>query len=100
MEQENSHSEHSPKRERGCPRTIRGIVTSHCRDKTITVEVRTFKRHPKYGRFVRAQARYHAHDEKNACQSGDEVILVESRPTSRLKRWRLRRIVARAAREV
>ncbi len=99
MAQENSHSDSTPE-QRGCPRILRGIVTSDCRDKTIAVEVRTLKRHPKYGRFVRVQARYHAHDENNVCHNGDEVILVESRPTSRLKRWCLRRIVARASQEV
>ena len=84
---------------RGRGRTLRGVVIRSCCQKTITVEVQQLKRHYKYGRFIRTRARYHAHDEKNACAVGDEVVIAESKPYSRLKRWRLRQIVKKQQQE-
>lgn len=80
-------------------RVLRGVVTSNCRQKTITVEVQQFKRHAKYGRFIRRRNRYHAHDENDACGVGDEVIIVESKPYSRSKRWCLRQVVTKNQQE-
>ncbi|MEM7588776.1 MAG: 30S ribosomal protein S17 [Myxococcota bacterium] len=80
-------------------RVLKGVVTSSCRQKTITVQVQQFKRHCKYGRFIRTRTRYHAHDEGNVCAVGDEVVIIESKPYSRLKRWRLRQVVAKNQQE-
>jgi small subunit ribosomal protein S17 len=64
--------------------------------KTITVQVTRTVRHPKYAKFVERHARYYAHDERDEANMGDVVSIVESRPLSRLKRWRLQKIVERA----
>jgi small subunit ribosomal protein S17 len=77
-------------------RTKTGLVKSSKMDKTATVEVVRTVRHEKYNKFVRKSDRYHVHDEKNVCQEGDTVVIVESRPTSRSKRWRLQEIVKKA----
>jgi small subunit ribosomal protein S17 len=62
-------------------------------DKTIVVAVERRVSHPRYDRVVKRTSKFYAHDEKNACKEGDVVTIVESRPLSRLKRWRLREIV-------
>jgi len=73
-----------------------GIVVSDARDKTVTVEVRDSKRHPKYGKTVPVRRRFHVHDETNDANAGDTVRIVETRPLSKSKRWRLEEIVERA----
>ena len=73
-----------------------GIVVSDARDKTVTVEVVDSKRHPKYGKTISARSRYHAHDQQNDANVGDTVRIVETRPTSKTKRWRVSEIVERA----
>jgi small subunit ribosomal protein S17 len=73
-------------------RRIIGTVVSDKMDKTITVLVERTYRHPKYGKYVRKHERYHAHDEKNEAGTGDKVELMECRPLSRLKRFRLVRV--------
>ncbi len=73
-----------------------GVVVSDARDKTITVEVVDSKRHPKYGKTVPVRKRYHAHDEQNDANLGDTVRIVETRPLSKTKRWRVSEIVERA----
>lgn len=73
-----------------------GRVVSARMDKTIVVEVTRRVPHPLYRRVVRRRKKFYAHDEKNQCQVGDVVRIVESRPLSRLKRWRLAEIVSRA----
>ena len=79
--------------ERGKRRTLQGTVESDKMDKTISVIVtRTFK-HPKYGKYIRRRSKYFAHDEQNLAKQGDTVQIVESRPMSRLKRWRLLEVV-------
>ena len=72
-----------------------GVVTSNKMDKTITVAVRWKEKHPIYGKFVNKTKKYHAHDEKNECNIGDTVRLRETRPLSKLKRWRLVEIIER-----
>ena len=73
-----------------------GRVTSDARDKTITVTVdRTF-RHPLYGRVVRSKKKLHVHDERNDAHFGDIVEVMETRPLSKTKRWRLTKIIERA----
>ena len=82
--------------ERNSRRTEEGLVSSDGRDKTIAVEVTKRVKFPKYGKFVKRTTRYHAHDEKNEARAGDTVQIAETRPLSRLKRWRLLRIIKRA----
>ncbi len=73
-----------------------GIVTSNKSDKTITVEVERKLRHPMYSKFVKRNKKFMAHDEQNACGIGDLVRIVESRPLSARKRWRLVEILEKA----
>lgn len=73
-----------------------GVVTSNKMDKTITVAVKWKEKHPIYGKFVNKTKKYHAHDEKNECQVGDTVRIMETRPLSKTKRWRLIEIIERA----
>lgn len=82
--------------ERGRRRSVTGTVVSDKMDKTITVTVARRLRHPVYGKFVTTTKKYHAHDEKNECGVGDEVRLMETRPLSRSKRWRVVEIVKKA----
>ena len=72
-----------------------GVVTSNKMYKTITVAVKWKEKHPIYGKFVNKTKKYHAHDEKNECNIGDTVRLRETRPLSKLKRWRLVEIIER-----
>jgi small subunit ribosomal protein S17 len=65
-------------------------------DKTITVAVERKVKHPIYGKFVKKTTRFHAHDEKNECTIGDIVKIMETRPLSKIKRWRLVEIVEKA----
>ncbi len=68
-------------------RTKKGIVTSSKMDKTIVVTVHTYKTHPKYKKRYRVSKKFYAHDPNNKYKVGDEVIIKESRPLSRLKKW-------------
>ena len=73
-----------------------GIVSSNKMDKTITVAVKWKEKHPIYGKFVNKTKKYHAHDENNECGIGDTVRIMETRPLSKLKRWRLIEIIEKA----
>jgi small subunit ribosomal protein S17 len=73
-----------------------GIVTSNKMDKTITISVQRKLRHPIYGKFVKKSKKFMAHDEKNECNEGDTVRIIESRPLSAKKRWKLVEILERA----
>ncbi len=73
-----------------------GVVYSNKMDKTITVAIKWKEKHPIYGKFVSKTKKYHAHDEKNECSIGDTVKIMETRPLSKLKRWRLVEIIERA----
>ncbi len=73
-----------------------GVVFSNKMDKSITVAVRWKEKHPIYGKFVNKTKKYHAHDEKNECNVGDTVRIMETRPMSKTKRWRLVQIIERA----
>ena len=73
-----------------------GVVFSNKMDKTITVAVKWKEQHPIYGKFVSKTKKYHAHDEKNECNIGDTVSIMETRPLSKMKRWRLNEIIERA----
>ena len=77
-------------------KVIAGTVVSDRMDKTIVVEIRRFVRHPVYSRVVRRRTKVTAHDGKNAAHIGDRVRVVECRPLSKSKRWRLLEVVERA----
>jgi small subunit ribosomal protein S17 len=70
-----------------------GVVSSNKMDKTITVKVERKVKHPLYGKFVKKSTKFHAHDDKNECSIGDTVKIMESRPMSKTKRWRLVEVV-------
>lgn len=82
--------------ERGVRKELKGVVVSDKADKTIVVRVSRRIRHALYGKEITVARKYHAHDESNEAKVGDTVLIVESRPLSRLKRWRLVEVVARA----
>jgi len=82
--------------ERNLRKTRTGIVTSDKMDKTITVAVERKVKHPIYGKFVKKTTKFHAHDEKQECTIGDVVKIMETRPLSKTKRWRLVEIVEKA----
>jgi small subunit ribosomal protein S17 len=84
--------EHGP----GRPKTRQGVVVSAKPDKTITVRIDVARRHRQYKKIIRSSGKVHAHDERNEAHEGDTVRVVESRPLSRSKRWRLTEIVERA----
>lgn len=73
-----------------------GVVTSNKMDKTITVAVQRKEKHPIYGKFVKKTTKFAAHDETNDCGIGDTVRIMETRPLSKNKRWRLVEIIERA----
>ena len=73
-----------------------GVVTSNKMDKSITVAIKWKEKHPIYGKVVNKTKKYHAHDEKNECGIGDTVKIMETRPLSKTKRWRLVQIIERA----
>ncbi|MDH4308396.1 MAG: 30S ribosomal protein S17 [Acidimicrobiia bacterium] len=73
-----------------------GIVVSDGRDKTVTVEVPSSFKHPRYDKVVRRSTKFHAHDEQNEARMGDTVRIMETRPVSKQKRWRVVEIVERA----
>jgi small subunit ribosomal protein S17 len=75
--------------ERNLRKTRIGVVASNKMDKTITVAVERKVKHPIYGKFVKKTTKFHAHDEKNECSIGDLVRIMETRPLSKTKRWRL-----------
>ncbi len=73
-----------------------GVVVSDARDKTVTVEIASSVRHPIYQKTVRRNTKLHAHDEHNDARMGDTVRIVETRPISKSKRWRVVEVVERA----
>ena len=78
---------------RNLRKTRTGLVSSNKMDKTITVAVERKVKHPLYGKFLKKTTKLHAHDEKNECNIGDIVKIMETRPISKLKRWRLVEVV-------
>ncbi len=82
--------------ERNLRKTRIGVVTSNKMDKSITVAMERKIKHPMYGKFLKKTTKFHAHDEKNEANIGDTVRLMETRPISKLKRWRLVEIIERA----
>ena len=80
----------------GRRKVMEGVVVSDRMQKTVVVAVERVTRHPLYKKTIRRTKKYHAHDENNECRVGDRVLIVESRPLSRTKRWRVVRILQRA----
>lgn len=82
---------------RGMRKTMVGRVVSDRMEKTVVVEVQRLVRHPLYEKYIRRKARYKAHDEKNDCHVGDQVLLMETRPLSREKRWRVKQVLEKSS---
>ena len=82
-----------PEHELGRKQERRGVVVSSAMDKTIVVRVETVKVHPRYKKVIRRAKKFHAHDERNEANVGDVVRIVETRPLSRTKSWRLAEVV-------
>jgi len=82
--------------ERGQRKTAVGVVISDRMDKTVVVRVERLVQHPKYKKVVKRYSKYKAHDERNECRVGDRVLIIETRPLSKTKRWRVMRILEKA----
>jgi small subunit ribosomal protein S17 len=83
-------------KERGIRKIVIGTVYSDKMDKTVVVMVERLVKHPRYKKYVKRGAKYKAHDEKNECHTGDIVSIIETRPLSREKRWRVKEIIKKA----
>jgi len=79
--------------ERGFNKQREGVVTTNRMEKTVVVALETVVMHARYKKYLRRRTKVKAHDERNECQVGDRVVIVESRPLSREKRWRVARIL-------
>jgi small subunit ribosomal protein S17 len=89
MSESTSTTAEVPVRARNLRKTRVGEVVSDAMDKTIVVKTITRVPHPKFGKIIKRATKFHAHDEKNEAKVGDRVSIMETRPLSRLKRWRL-----------
>jgi small subunit ribosomal protein S17 len=89
-------ADHAPEHGPGRPKVRQGVVVSDSADKTITVRIDVVRRHRRYHKILRSSVKLHAHDERNDAHPGDTVRVVECRPMSRTKRWRLVEILERA----
>ncbi len=83
-------------KERGTRRQLSGVVVSNKMDKTVIVLAERLVKHQFYHKYIRKRSRFAAHDEKNTCQIGDKVCIIESRPLSKTKRWRVKEVTAKA----
>ncbi len=83
-------------KKRGIKRELQGTVVSDKMDKTIVVMVERLVKHRLYQKYVRRRSKFSAHDEGNICREGDKVIIAESRPLSKTKRWRVRKVLEKA----
>ncbi len=81
---------------RGTRKQLIGTVVSDKMDKTVTVKVARLVKHRMYHKYVRRQSTFAAHDEQNACRAGDQVLVIESRPLSKTKKWRVSKILQKA----
>ena len=82
--------------ERNLRKERQGVVVSNKMDKTVVVAVERKEKHPLYGEFVKKTTKFVAHDEKNECGEGDTVLIMETRPLSKTKNWRVEKIVEKA----
>jgi small subunit ribosomal protein S17 len=80
----------------GTRKQLIGTVVSDKMDKTVTVKVERLVKHRLYQKYVRRQSTFAAHDEQNTCRSGDQVLIIESRPLSKTKKWRVSKILQKA----
>ena len=81
--------------ERGVTKQREGVVRTNRMEKTVVVELERTVLHPRYKKYLRRRTRVKAHDERNQCEVGDRVVIVECRPLSRQKRWRVSRVLNR-----
>lgn len=81
---------------RGKKRIMQGIVLSNKMDKTVVILTERLVKHPRFHKYMKRHIKYKAHDENNMCNIGDTVLIAESRPLSKQKRWRVREIIERA----
>ncbi len=81
---------------RGLRKTREGVVVSNKMKKTVVVAVMRQVQHQAYGKYIRKTSKHYAHDEKNECQIGDRVRIVETRPLSKLKRWKVETVITKA----
>ena len=77
-------------------RQVAGIVLSNKMDRTVVVQVERLVRHKLYHKYIRRRTKFMAHDENNSCQIGDKVLITESRPLSKNKRWRITKVLEKA----
>ena len=96
IEELDKEGAHASSHERPYRKTVRGLVVSDKMDKTVVVEVEERVKHARYGKVTRRTSKFKAHDEENTAGIGDRVIIMETRPTSATKRWRLVEILERA----
>ncbi len=82
--------------ERGAKKTLEGVVVSDKMDKTIVIRVERLIKHPRTGKYIRRRAKFMAHDDKNECKINDKVQIVQTRPISKHKNWRVLKILERA----
>ncbi len=82
--------------EKSNKRTIKGVVVSDKMDKTIVVKTERLVKHPVFHKYIRRHDKYKAHDEQNQCKVGDTVLIIEARPISKDKRWRMLEVLERA----
>ena len=82
--------------ERNLRKERQGVVVSNKMDNTVVVAVERKEKHPLYGKFVKKTTKFVAHDEKNECGEGDTVLIMETRPLSKTKNWRVEKIVEKA----
>ena len=83
-------------KKRGMKRQLTGMIVSNKMDKTVVVLVERLVKHRLYQKYIRRRAKFAAHDETNVCQVGDKVLITESRPLSKTKRWRVSEILEKA----
>ncbi len=82
--------------QRGNKIVIKGVVVSNKMDKTIVVKAERLVKHPNFHKYIRRYVKYKAHDGQNSCKIGDKVLIIESRPLSKEKRWRMLEILDKA----
>jgi small subunit ribosomal protein S17 len=83
--------------EHGNRKTRIGIVVSDKMDKTVVVKIDRLVKHPVYNKYIKRAAKYKAHDNDNSCKTGDRVLIVETRPLSKDKHWKVRQIIDKSA---
>ncbi len=81
---------------RGMKRQLTGTIVSNKMDKTVVVQVERLVKHRLYHKYIRRRTKFSAHDETSACQIGDKVLITESRPISKTKKWRVSKILVKA----